>query len=207
MHRYALAALAGALALAGGTATAASADGTPQGGGAKDIVLASTSTDGDFSAKSHTKVTQTDGIGVAPANVAVAEADSCAHCDASAVAVQAVIFAGAPRVYAPENAAAAANANCTSCGTYAYAWQYLVQVDKAFSLSGDARQEIHDLGAQIDNVVSSVVPSSLDNDALLDLELNGLTSQLRSVINDEIAAGGAHLTDAPVERKNEDRGR
>ena len=78
-------------------------------------------------------------------------------------------------------------------------------MDKPFSLSGDARQEIHDLSTQIDDVVSSVVPSSLDNDALLDLELNGLTSQLRSVIDHEVAAGGAHMTDAPVERKNEER--
>jgi hypothetical protein len=205
MHRRALATLAAALTFAGTAATAASADGVPQGGGANDIVLASTSTDGEFAAKSHTKVTQTGGTSVAPSNVAVARAESCTGCHASAVAVQSVIFAGSPRVYTPANAAAAANADCTSCGTYAYAWQYLVQVDRAFSLSSETRQTLRNLGTQIDAVASSIVPASLDDDALLDLELNGLTSQLRAVLDEEVAAAGAHLTEAPIERVDEER--
>jgi putative peptide zinc metalloprotease protein len=205
MDRRALAALAGAFALAGAAATPAAAAGVPQGGGANDVVLATTSTDGGFTAKAHTKVTTTDGISVAPSNVAVARAESCTACHASAVAVQAVIFAGSPRVYTPTNAAVAANGNCTSCGTYAYAWQYLVQVDRDFTLSGDARQQIHDLSTQIDDVASSVVPASLDADALLDLELNGLTAQLETVIDHEVAAAGAHLTDAPIERMDHER--
>lgn len=204
MKRRALAAIALALAVSASVTATAAADGTPQGGGANNVVVARTGTDGDFTAKDRTKVTQTGGVSVTPSNVAVALADSCTGCRASAVAVQALIFEGSPSVYAPENAAAAVNSNCTSCGTYAYAWQYLVQVDRPFHLSGEARQRIHDLGDQIDQITSSIVPASVDDDALLDFQLNGLTAQLRSVIDGEVAAADVQPTAHPIERVDEE---
>ena len=199
-----IAAILTSLALAAGAP--ARADTVPQGGGADNVVLSSTTSDGAFVSHAHTQVAQTGGISVASSNIARATASTCTGCHATAVAVQAVVFSGSPRYYTPANAAVAWNGGCNACGTYAYAWQYLVQVDRPFTLSGDAQARIRELRTQIAETADATVPDSLDADALLDLELNGLTSRLREVIDEGVTAAGAHVVAPPVERAAVDNG-
>lgn len=202
MNRTRLTALIAVLVLVGAFSAAAPADTIPQGGGANSVVLARTSVDSEFVPNARTQVTQTGSPDVLSANIAAATATACMGCHASAVAVQAVIFTADPQVVAPQNFAISDNATCTSCGTYAYAWQYLVQVDRPFVMSGAARQQIATLRSDISATVSSIVPASVDDDALLDLELKALTSQLKATIDDAIASAGAHATAAPVEQSS-----
>jgi hypothetical protein len=206
MHRRSFAALVGAFVLAGALAAAAPADTVPQGGGADNIVVSSTHTDGTFVARARTLVTQTSGTTVASSNIADASAAGCTSCHATAVAVQAVVFSGSPRYYTPGNAATATNSDCLYCGTYAYAWQYLVQVDAPFTLSPAAEQRVADLRSKIDETADSVVPATIDDDQLLDLELNGLTAQLRETVDAAVSSSGTHEIGPPVVRASIQRG-
>ena len=175
----------------------AAADTLPQGGGANNVVVVKTTTDGAQPVRAHTQIAHAGGPNVQSSNIAVATATGCTGCDSTAVAVQVLFVTGSPQLFAPKNAAAAVNSGCNSCGSFAYAWQYVVQVDGPAQLSPDGRRQANTLEQQIDDAAASVPPTSLDNDLALQAKLDALTSQLREVIDGEIQQGNVKAESAP----------
>jgi hypothetical protein len=173
-------------------ATAGDVETLPQGGGANNVTLVQARTDGATQARSQTQVTMFGGDAVASSNIASAFATGCTGCNATAVAVQVVMYTGSPQYFVPANAATAVNGGCTSCGTFAYAWQYVVQTDRAVSLTVEGRNQVQELRQEIDETAASIVPNTLDSDLLLQAKLDALTQQLRVVIDMDIQATGAY---------------
>ncbi len=203
-RKLALLVMAGSMLTFGAsTTTVATADsgGTavPNGGGANNVVIAQTSADGSSLVRSHVQGTRAGGNTIESANVASALATNCTGCHSTAVAVQVVLVTGSPQYFAPQNAAVAVNSGCTSCGTFAYAWQYTPQVDRTVRLTPEGRQKLKTLKAEIAATAASIVPDTLANDVLLNTELDTLTSQLKDVVDSEIEAAGAHASGRPVE--------
>ena len=192
-----LAAAAAALAVG----APAGADTLPQGGGANNVVIVKTGTDGASPVRAHTQVAQTASPTVTSSNVATATATGCTGCHATAVAVQVLMVTDAPQYFTPRNAAAAVNSGCTRCGTFAYAWQYVVQVDGPARLSASGRAEVQELEQQIADASGSVVPATLADDLALQAKLDGLTSRLRAVIDAEVEQGNVSLVRGPAVHK------
>jgi len=81
-----------------------------------------------------------DGDTVENENLAYARA-SCERCRTTAIAVQIVLVSSKPSTVTPVNLAVALNDNCTSCQTFATAFQFVVGVDDAsvrFTKAGKA---------------------------------------------------------------------
>jgi hypothetical protein len=180
------------------SAEASGTDGIPDGGGANNVVLAPTFADGSTLVRSNTQVSQTGSNTLASSNIASALATACNGCHSTAVAVQVVLSTGSPQYFVPANAATAVNSGCTACGTFAYAWQYVLQADRPVMLTLAGRQEIQALEEQIDATAASIVPATLDDDLALQAQLDALTSQLKAVVDSEVAQAGAHATGSPV---------
>ena len=124
-------------------------------------------------------------------NVALARSSNCtSSCYSSAVAVQVVIYTGSPTTFTPQNLAVAVNQSCDSCGSFAYAWQYVVQSGNKAHLTGKARHELQDIESQIDALTTSTVPVDLATDQRLTDQLNGLTAQIKAVVDDDLASHG-----------------
>lgn len=185
-----------ALGLAGG----ASADSLPQGGGANNVVVAQTTADGSTLVRAATQVTQVGGPTVTSANIANATATSCTGCHSTAVAVQVVLVTSSPQYFAPGNAATAVNAGCSSCGTFAYAWQYVLQTSRPVALSAAAQEQVLGLKQEIARAAASVVPDSVEVDAALRAELDGLTAELKAVVDADVQRADARVVGTPLER-------
>jgi hypothetical protein len=170
----------------------------PEGGGANNVVLVSALADASARMQSHVQVSQAGGNTIQSANLASALATGCAGCHSTAVAVQVVFVTGAPQYFVPQNAAVAVNSGCHSCGTFAYAWQYTPQVDRAVVLTPAGRQEVEALASEIDATAAAIVPDSFEDDQLLQSQLDSLTAQLKDVIDSQVTAAGAHAVGAPV---------
>jgi hypothetical protein len=190
-------AVLGALAAALVLAASAGADAS---GGANNVVLAQTTTDGSWLARASTQIVSFGGDTLASANIASATASDCTGCHSSAVAVQVVLVTGSPSTFVPANVASAANGACDACGSYAYAWQYVVEASGPVHLSSAALAQIADLRQRIADVAGSIEPTDVDSDQQLDSELNDLTAQLKQVVDDGITAAGVAATGA-VERE------
>jgi hypothetical protein len=198
MHRGLAPVLLIALLLASG----ASADvGTtiPQGGGANNVVLVQSSGDGSTAVRANTQVSQVGGPTVASSNIAAALATDCTGCHSTSVAVQVVFVTGAPQYFVPGNSATAVNAGCTECGSFAYAWQLVVQADRPLTLSAEAHQQMQTLTQEIADTAASIVPDTIDDDLLLNSELDALTSQLVDLVNAQAEQAGIQAT-ATVEK-------
>jgi len=185
--------LAGTLVLAAAFVLAAPAAGA-ESGGANNVVIVQTSTDGSWLARSNVQVVPVAGDTVTSANIADAEAAGCTSCRASAAAVQVLFVTGDPSVFAPGNVAAATNGGCDSCGTFAYAWQYVLQTGGPVFLSAAGRLELQQLRQEIADAVGSLDPTSVDADQQLTAELDSLTAQVKSVVDDELQLAGVHAS-------------
>src|SRR5205807_9200844 len=84
-------------------------------GGANNIVIAQTSTDGATLVRASTQVVPVPGDTVTSANIADAFASDCVGCHSTAVAVQVLLITGNPSYFAPGNVASAVNGACTGC--------------------------------------------------------------------------------------------
>jgi hypothetical protein len=118
-----------------------------------------------------------------PSNFARANAHDCATpCQALAAAFQIVLVPAGTTVSAPQNVALATNVNCDHCGSFAYAYQYVVDVARDVSLSGHARHQI----AQLRQQASQDVRAGLDYPTL-DAKLHDLATQFRTVVDGDLA--------------------
>ena len=190
-----------ALAAAAVVAAPAGADTIgAQGGGANNVVLVQIGTDQSWHARSHLQIASVAGDTVASTNLALARAEGCTGCRASAVAVQVLFVTGEPSVFTPANVATAVNGGCDTCGTYAYAWQYLLQTSGPVYLSATGRLEVQQLQQEIADAVASIDPTSIAADEQLTGELDTLTTQLKSVVDAEVRTAGVRASGAPVEQ-------
>ncbi len=112
--------------------------------------------------------------------------------------MQVLFVTGDPNVYTPANVATATNGGCDACGTYAYAWQYVLQTSGPVYLSPAGRLAVVQLENEIADTVASIDPTSLAADEQLTSELDTLTTQLKSAVDTEVQAAGVHATGAPV---------
>jgi hypothetical protein len=119
-----------------------------------------------------------------PTNYARANAHDCTSpCQAIAAAFQIVLVPSGATTQAPQNVAFATNVNCSRCGSFAYAYQYVVDVADGVRLSGHANQQIKQLRQQADQYVHA----GLDYPTL-DARLHTLAGQFRAVVDNDLIA-------------------
>lgn len=157
-------------------------------GGAKNVVLAQNTTDGNSFARSGVMVAYDAGDTVANENLALANSFDCTGCRTVAVAMQVVIVESSPQDVAPKNAAVAGNGGCVSCQTYAYAYQYVITPGTMVTLSATAQQSIADIRRQAAGIADS--GGSYDD---IRVQLDGLCNQLAAVVTTDLG-----MTDAPA---------
>jgi hypothetical protein len=120
---------------------------------------------------------------VDPNNVARANAHDCTTpCQAIAAAFQIVLLPTGATVQAPQNLALATNVSCSHCGSFAYAYQYVVNVPRNATLSGHARHQI----VQLRQEATQDVRAGLDYPTL-DARLHDLATRFRAVVDGDLA--------------------
>jgi hypothetical protein len=118
-----------------------------------------------------------------PSNLARANAHDCATpCQAIAASLQIVLVPAGSTAQAPVNVALATNVNCTGCGSFAFAYQYVVDVSRDVSLSGHARSQIAALRAEAARDVRAGLPYPT-----LDADLKDLATRLRAAVDQDLA--------------------
>ena len=172
-----------------GDAVAQETSPTPDfdGSGGKNVVIVKNETDGRLASRAGVLTGHASGPSVVPENIASATS-SCTDCRTVAVALQAVVVISDPNVASPRNVAAAVNAGCLRCATFAYAWQYVVSTGGPVRITPEGQQEISDLRAE----ASSLAASDLPFPTLVE-ELDDVAARFRAVIDTEVErVGGGH---------------
>jgi hypothetical protein len=128
--------------------------------------------------------------------------------------VQVLLVTGSPSDLRPANAAVATNAGCVGCGSFAYAWQYVLLTSAPVHLSASAQQRVAQLRQEIADVAGSIEPSDKLSDPCfepedptivcptrddrLDAALDELTAELKSTIDSGVQEAGVSATGAIV---------
>ncbi len=121
--------------------------------------------------------------GGSPSNLARANAHDCTTpCQALAVSLQVVLLPAGATTQAPVNVALATNVNCTGCGSFAFADQYVVNVARDVSLSGHARHQL----ALLRREAAQDVRSGLAYPTL-DADLKNLAARVHAVVDQDLA--------------------
>jgi hypothetical protein len=136
-------------------------------------------------------VTDADGD-VNAENIAAARSHDCTGCRTLAVAVEVVLVPVTPTRSAPVNIAYALNERCSSCATYAGAWQYAVQTGGVRRLGGKAMDKIENLAEQIEEVARSG-----QDFPTIDAQLDSLTSQIWDTVNQDVVRQGGTPNGTP----------
>jgi hypothetical protein len=165
------------------------------GGGANNVVLVQTSTDGATVARSGVQVTSAGSPTIASANIAEATSSDCSGCSTSAVAVQVVFVTGDPNTVVPGNAAAATTAGCTDCTSFAYAYQYVLSTSAPITFGADARTELNTLRSEIADAADDALPPDAK-----DAELDALTAQLKALVDAQVERAGLNPHGVVVEQ-------
>jgi hypothetical protein len=133
-------------------------------------------------------VSRVPGQNASPTNYARANAHDCTSpCQAIAAAFQIALVPTGATTQAPQNVAFATNVNCDGCGSFAYAYQYVVEVAHGVKLSDRANQQIKDLRQQ----VAQEVHAGLDYPTL-DAHLHDLATQFRADVDADLARQHEH---------------
>ncbi|MEY2455416.1 MAG: putative peptide zinc metalloprotease protein [Acidimicrobiaceae bacterium] len=156
-----------------------------RGSGPTNKVFVQNTSDGATRVKAKAMVAEDRGPTVAPENAATAYA-SCTDCRTVAVAVQVVIVVGPASDSRPTNSAIAVNYQCLRCQTFAYANQVLVNAADEVELSDAAERRLGELRQEIARVASS--SETFDQ---MSADLDGLTQQMVTVVQDEVNRAGA----------------
>jgi hypothetical protein len=160
-------------------------------GGPNHVVQVENDVNQTMRARGGLKVGRTDSDAVTSENIAWARAHDCTEgCEARAAALQAVIVVGKPSYYSPKNFAVAFNENCTGCGSFAYAYQYVVQTDRRVWLSDRARDDIAELREEARDDVRADLPY-----AQIDANLADVALRFRAVIDREVERSEARVQD------------
>jgi hypothetical protein len=165
------------------------------GSGGKNVVIVQNQTDGRLASRAGVLTGHASGPSVVPENIASAMS-SCTDCRTVAVALQAVVVISDPNVASPRNAAAAVNAGCLRCATFAYAWQYVVSTGGPVRITPEGHQAISDLRAEASSLAASDLPFPQ-----LEAELDDVATRFRAVIDNEVerVGGGQGLSERSVD--------
>ena len=158
-------------------------------GNANNVAQVENYKDGASRARARVDLEREPGPTVDNENVAIAFSE-CTDCRTVAVAVQAIIVEGNVDDFRPGNAAAAVNANCLRCQTFAFARQEVLQADGKVPISADAEAEYEALQDQIQQVSQSDAPF---DDMIV--QLDSLVDQLVAVLHGEVDRAGAHASE------------
>jgi putative peptide zinc metalloprotease protein len=153
------------------------------GGGANQVVVASTTADGASTERSGLQFALVGGQTVGSENLAQATSVNCTGCSTIAVAFQTVVATGNPSVVAPHNAAVAVNGGCTSCSTYAYAYQYVLTTTGTAYLGPTGVTQLAAIRAEVSDLAASGLP--FDD---LTTRLDQLALEFRSVVDANLVA-------------------
>jgi hypothetical protein len=153
----------------------------PPGGPAQNVVA-----DNDHAATvlalSGLTLSRASAQNASPTNLARANAHDCTSpCQAIAAAFQIVLVPAGATTQAPQNVALATNVNCDGCGSFAYAYQYVVDVPSGVKLSGHANQQLKQLRQQADQDVHAGLDSPT-----LDTRLHDLATQFRAAVDGDL---------------------
>jgi hypothetical protein len=143
-------------------------------------------TDGTFKARSKVQVGVAGGRTADPVNFAYAYGHDCTTtgCVTIAAAFQVALVPQGARVQTPTNVALAVNFNCDHCATFAFAYQYAVDVPPGTRLPRVTRRQIASIRRQVANDVQD---TSLTFPAL-DKALTELAKQLRADVDHGLAS-------------------
>lgn len=154
-----------------------------EGSGPRNQVITRNTTDEQVITKTKTRFTVLDESSD-PVNLADARS-SCRDCRNVAVAVQAIVFEEGASTSSPQNVAIALNYECSSCATFAAAYQRVWTTPGEFEPSDAAEERIKALRKDIDRTAASDLAFPH-----LDAELDRLVAELWSVIDAEVARAG-----------------
>jgi hypothetical protein len=141
-------------AVSASTAVPATA-GETASGAPENIVQAESTVGHLVSERSRVQVGHFDGTNNDSTNAAIAYAHDCTGCRSVAAAFQAVLVWGQQQSSTPENDAISVNDKCTSCTTYTFAYQDVIQTSGPSRLSRAARHQVADIREQVDRLVHS----------------------------------------------------
>lgn len=154
------------------------------GGGAKNLVMAFNYADNSALSRSGILVSPIASDNVESENLAYAEA-SCNDCRTVSAAMQVVLITSNASVIRPTNAAVAVNQNCSSCATFAGAYQYVITTGGQVYLSTEGQAEVQ----RIRQEVAAIAASDLAFPELA-AQLDALYEQLKAVIDSELVHAG-----------------
>jgi hypothetical protein len=182
-----------ALAIGGGGPAWADDD---NDGGQNNYAIAENHRDYSTMIRTSLKVVYVTGD-VTALNAADAEA-SCAYCRTAAVAIEAIIVEGYPKVYAPQNYAIALNTNCSFCDTAAYAGQFDLQYAGQVELTKAGEHQVRALQHQL----RALEHSGQSAVAIVQLA-KGIRAQLETVLkNNLVPADGEDAGEQEHDRES-----
>ena len=153
-------------------------------GNGNNIVQVQNTRDNSVRAFSLAAVTGNAGSTVSNQNTAYATASGTGN-RTVATAIQVLIVEGNPTNYQPQNLAVAFNDHCTSCQTFAYANQVVLQPHHQVSLSKDAQNQLNRLNVQAFQTSSSSEPFPQ-----MSADLDNITNQMVAIVQGEIQKNG-----------------
>ena len=149
-----------------------------------NIVQVQNTKDNSTRAFSLAAVTGNPGSTVGNQNTAYATASGTGN-RTVATAIQVLIVEGNPTNYQPQNLALAINDHCTSCQTFAYANQVVLQPHHHISLSEDAQNQLNRLNYQAFQTSWSSEPFPQ-----MSADLDNITHQMVAIVQGEIQKSG-----------------
>ncbi|MBV8297138.1 MAG: hypothetical protein JO085_09895 [Acidimicrobiia bacterium] len=149
-----------------------------------NIVQVQNTKDNSTRAFSLAAVTGNPGSTVGNQNTAYATASGTGN-RTVATAIQVLIVEGNPTNYQPQNLAVALNNQCTSCQTFAYANQVILQPHHQVNLSNDAQNQLNRLNYQAFETSWSSEPFPQ-----MSADLDNITNQMVAIVQGEIQKNG-----------------
>jgi hypothetical protein len=96
-----------------------------------------------------------------------------------------VLVTGDPEIVTPQNIALAYNVECTSCDTFASAYQYVLGTDENVRFTPEGRHQIQEIRRELRELAQAGLPLTE-----LDTRLNALMQRLAKVLRTELVAAG-----------------
>lgn len=176
--------------------------GTPVATAAADnVAVAVNEMDDSYVSRHAFKITRSNGDEVLESNGAAA-VSSCERCRTAAVAFQVVIATSTGSTVAPQNVAIALNQECTSCATYAGAYQLTVTPHMPVHFTAAGNQEISEIRGELQTLLEGATfTNSFEEIDAFDAQVEVLFERLVAVVRGEMVmvGGGVLETDADVD--------
>lgn len=165
-------------------AVALAAPGTARAQGGDNTAVAINTRDGASIFRLAFSIKRVAGEVVDNTNAAVAFS-SCNSCQTTAIAVQIVFITGEADTITPTNLAIAINYECSTCETFAAAYQWVLTTDGPVHFTAEGNREIAAIRRELREL------AKLDlSPAELDARIDALMDRLARVLKNELVAAG-----------------